>query len=319
MDSLVTDARLSGYLHHQYPHSLSEFGVPIRLPHSGGWILERQIPDSPYQDAMGCYPLFLCRDWSRLSDDLNHLQNQLVCLSLVTDPFGSYTEMYLRHCFKDIVIPFKNHFVVDLKTLLEESVSAHHRYYARKSLKTATVIQVEEPDSQIDDWCSLYTNLIKRHDISGLRAFSKHTFQQQLSVPGIVTFRAQAQDQLLGMHLWYVVNNRAYHHLSAYSDAGYRSRISYGLLWSALNYFQQRGLRYLDLGGGAGLDNQEDGLSKFKEGWASTTRLVYFCGRILNSTLYHQLNRLTGAIDTNYFPAYRDGEFSSRKNQPETA
>jgi hypothetical protein len=60
----------SGYMHPNYAHSLREFGEPRELPGSGGWILERIIPGTPYRDAMGCYPLFACNDWSKLANDL---------------------------------------------------------------------------------------------------------------------------------------------------------------------------------------------------------------------------------------------------------
>ena len=40
------------------------------MPGCGGSILERPIGALPDRDAMGCYPLFACQDWSRLADDL---------------------------------------------------------------------------------------------------------------------------------------------------------------------------------------------------------------------------------------------------------
>ena len=56
---------MSGYMHLGYAESLVEFGTPRELPRSGGWVLERQIPGFSYRDAMGCYPLFACQDWSQ--------------------------------------------------------------------------------------------------------------------------------------------------------------------------------------------------------------------------------------------------------------
>jgi hypothetical protein len=79
---------VTGYLHPLYAESLSEFGTPYELARCRGWILKRQIPGFSYYDAMGCYPLFPCQDWSKLSGDLEELGDQLVCLSVVTDPFG---------------------------------------------------------------------------------------------------------------------------------------------------------------------------------------------------------------------------------------
>ncbi len=63
---------------------------------------------------MGCYPLFCCKDWSRLHADLDEIGGDLVSLSIVPDPFGSYDLAYLKQCFGDVVIPFKEAFVVDL-------------------------------------------------------------------------------------------------------------------------------------------------------------------------------------------------------------
>ena len=81
---------MTGYLHADYARSLAEFGTPRELPRSGGWILERKIPGFNAYDAMGCYPLFCCKDWSRLQGDIAELQSELVSLSLVPDPFGDF-------------------------------------------------------------------------------------------------------------------------------------------------------------------------------------------------------------------------------------
>ena len=83
---------MTGYMHPGYVESLKEFGTPRALPRCRGWILERQIPGYPYHDAMGCYPLFACQDWSQLHLDLEEVGSELVSLALVTDPFGEYDE-----------------------------------------------------------------------------------------------------------------------------------------------------------------------------------------------------------------------------------
>src|SRR5215510_12316622 len=105
---------MNGYAHADYAAALAEFGSPRLLPGCGGWILERPIPRTPYRDAMGCYPLFACPDWPRLRDDLETLGDDLVSLAVVADPFGEHDPAYLRTCFPDVVVPFKEHLVVDL-------------------------------------------------------------------------------------------------------------------------------------------------------------------------------------------------------------
>src|SRR5207244_6057978 len=105
------DRMTAGYSHQLYADSLAEFGSPIHLARCDGWSLKRQVPGSEEVDAMGCYPLFTCDDWEFLRADLDGLSEGLVSLALVTDPFGDYSESYLRECFRDVVIPFKEHFV----------------------------------------------------------------------------------------------------------------------------------------------------------------------------------------------------------------
>src|SRR6266852_8659851 len=85
-------ATMTGYAHPSYAAALWEFGTPCHLPASGGSILQRPIDGSTYFDGMGSYPLFACRDWSRLGEDLASLEGELVALSMVTDPFGDYGE-----------------------------------------------------------------------------------------------------------------------------------------------------------------------------------------------------------------------------------
>ena len=87
---------MNGYAHHGYADSLAEVGTSRELPLCGGWILERTISGLPYRDAKGCYSLFACQDWSQLPLDLKLLENELISLSLVTDPFGQYDSNFLQ-------------------------------------------------------------------------------------------------------------------------------------------------------------------------------------------------------------------------------
>ena len=112
------------------------------------------------------------------------------------------------------------------------------------------------------------------------------------------------------MTIWYVDREVAYYHLGAYSEDGYKMRASFALFWSAIELFSTRGLRWLNLGAGAGVENSgTDGLTRFKRGWSTGTRTAYFCGRILDQASYASILEAAGAPSTGYFPAYRNGEF----------
>ncbi|MDO9175745.1 MAG: hypothetical protein Q7V62_13140, partial [Actinomycetota bacterium] len=101
------------YADPNYAASLREFGTPFELARSGSWALRRAVPGTTSFDAMGCYPLFSCRDWSQLADDLHELPDDLVSLTAITDPFGAPSADRLREAF-DVVRPYKDHFLVDL-------------------------------------------------------------------------------------------------------------------------------------------------------------------------------------------------------------
>jgi len=303
------ESTVTGYLHPAHAESLAEFGTPRELPYSGGWLLERAIPGSESRDAMGCYPLFACRDWSALPTDLDDLEGRLVSVSLVADPFGHYDRALLDECFST-VIPFKEHFVADLSEPPEAIVSKHHRKYALKALDEMNVQVCPEPRELLEEWVSLYGTLTARHAITGIRAFSRTAFEKQLAIPGLVALRAQRQGTTVAANLFLVQGETAYDHLTASSPEGYKRRASYALKWCAVQYFSGK-VRWIDWGGGAGATvGHADGLSIFKSGWAQTTRPAYFCGRILDETKYRQIAQAKNLEHSRWFPAYRDGEFA---------
>jgi hypothetical protein len=297
---------VTGYLHPQYAQSLAEFGQPRALPNAGGWILEQRIPDTSAFDATGCYPLFTCQNWHQLDLDLEELSSDLIALSLVTDPFGDFARAHLQRWFPDLVVPFKEHLVVDLSRPLTTFVSPHHQRYARKALQQLHVERCKEPMQFLDDWMHCYQTLIERHHIQGIRAFSRAAFAQQLAVPGLVMFRAVFDCATVGMLLWYVQDTVGYYHLGAFTPVGYKQRSSFALFWSAFEYFADHGLQWLNLGAGAGLTKlSTDGLTQFKRGWSTGTRTAYFCGRIFKPATYAEIVQARGGATDGYFPAYR--------------
>ncbi|MBL8826872.1 MAG: hypothetical protein JNM18_07775 [Planctomycetaceae bacterium] len=302
---------MTGYLSREYAESLGEWGVPLELPRSGGWLLVRGIQGGE-RDAMGLYPRFCCQDWSQLADDLQILTEAtqpLVSVALVTDPFADLNESELTSCFSDRCKPFKTHFTVDLSQSPAEFVSSHHRYYTRVAQRTVQVEVIEQPAAFLDEWDVLYAHLAQRHNLRGIKRFSPTAFAQQLAVPGIVAFRAYDASGTVGAQLWYVQGDYAYNHLAAFTPEGYKANASYALYHYSLDYFFQR-VRWLDLGASAGLDPaSDDGLSRFKRGWSNCTRRVFFAGKILDPRRYQELCRDKN-LSSSYFPLYRDGELA---------
>jgi hypothetical protein len=306
-----TETAAFGYAHPAYAAALAEFGRPRELVKSGGWILERPVPGTSVRDAMGCYPLFVCPNWTLLRDDLEAIGEDLVSLIVVTDPFGDYTEEMLQRTFPDLAVPFKEHFIIDLQDNPETFVHSHHRRNARNALREVTVERVAHPSDFLDDWNRLYARLIERHEFKGIARFSAESFAGQFKVPGTELFRAVHGGRSVGMTVWYADREQGYYHLAAYDETGYELRASFALFWRALEYFTAIGVRRLGLGAGAGIDvDGLDGLTRFKRGWSNATRTTFLCGRIFDPIEYRRLSEGAGDTGRDYFPAYRKGEFS---------
>jgi hypothetical protein len=296
---------VTGYRHPAYARSLAEFGEPRELPCSGGWLLERIVPTRLEHDAMGCYPIFSAKNWLGLGKDLADIGTHLVSVALVADPFGDYSPQQLSSWF-DRVIAFKEHYVVDFSVDLR--ISRHHAYYARKAAAAVRIEVGPPPENFAAQWTEMYGSLVRRKGLKGIKAFSRAAFEIQLSIPGMVVFRALENNSLVGAHLWYEQQDVAYSHLAAATERGYELSCSYAIYAAVVEYFRPR-LRWVDLGAGAGAGAaRQDGLGRFKAGWANSSRNAYFCGRILNTERYDALTREFQRQGANYFPAYRDGE-----------
>lgn len=308
----MSDAAARGYAHPAYAAALAEIGRPRRLSHSDGWVLERPIPGTDLHDAVGCYPLFACARWDGLERDVRELTG-VVSLTLVTDPFGAYDAALLARCFPDRCVAFKEHFVTDLRRPDDAIVSRHHRRNVLRARRAVDVEVCARPLDRLDDWAALYAHLVRRHDVRGPAAFSRRSLAAQLAVPGIVALRADRGGETVGMTLWYERDDVADYHLGAYSEAGYAHGAASAIFAAALAHFRDR-VRWLALGAGAGVASDgEDGLSRFKRGWATGTRTAYLCGRVLDAPAYAALAPGHGAgVAPGYFPAYRADAAASR-------
>jgi hypothetical protein len=302
---------MNGYLHNIYAQSLSDYGDIICLPHSKGWILKRRIPDSDHYDAMGIYPLFVCESWENLPRDLEEIQNELVCLSIVTDPFGEFDKNILKSLFSDAFFVFKEHFIIDLSKNLDKIISKHHWRNINKAQKNVFVERCRSPKLVAYDWIKLYRNLIKVRNITGIPAFSERALAKQLEVPGVQIFCGINEGETVAVLVWYIIGNVAYYHLGASSDRGYGLNASFALFWRSIEYFSSSGLDWVNLGAGAGTNaNGNSGLTRFKKGWSSGTKPVYFCGRVFNQEIHDKILKQKNIEYDKYFPAYRKGEFT---------
>ena len=296
-----------GYRHPDFARSFIGHGTPHELVHSEGWIIQRSIAGTPYYDAMGPYPLFQCHHWNRLPDDLEALRaTELISLVMVSDPMLSDTERQVFGHF-DMARPFKTHYLTDLELPYEQSVSSHHRYYVRKASKVLDIDIPKEPIVHLDEWCILYKHLMKHHNCSDIRTFSREGFRLLLEMPGVILLRALKDGKSVGALVIMLSGDVAHLHLMGFTPEGYQDGVTYFLIKQAMNTLRDR-VRFMNIGGGTGTgatDTDTDGLTLYKQGWSTERRTTYLLGAILNRTIYEQLEKGNSASASNYFPRYR--------------
>lgn len=296
---MQTNAR--GYASYSYAHSLHEFGTPVLLSRSQGYLLKRPIPASLHEDCCAPYPLLCCQNWAGLADDLAELKDRVVSVVAVLDPFAECDPNGLG--FSEGVTPFKDHFVVDLQTPWESAIHHNHKRNAKKASKTLSIEKVPYSPKVLETWISLYDHLIERHNITGITTFSPKTFELQLQLPDMEIYQASLAGDVIGMVLFLKVEERVYYHLGAYSEKGYTHQAAFGIFWQALHDYQTQ-VQTVSLGAGSGLTNSEDGLTRFKRGWSTGTRTAHLGKHIANKTVYEELSKQR-AKGGSFFPAYR--------------
>ena len=76
-----------------------------------------------------------------------------------------------------------------------------------------------------------------------------------------------------------------------------------------IELYKERGFKWLDWGGGAGVSKKDYGLTEHKKGWSTDLKSTYFCGRRLNWDRYDEIVKEEQVEGIDFFPAYRVGEF----------
>lgn len=268
----------------------------------GAYVLVRDIPGAGgARDALGIYPLAPFKADADLAAGLAALKAEgLVSVGLVPDPLASPPVAALEAAF-DLCIPFKTHFLVDYGRTV--AFTKHHRGKVKRAHEKVTTAAVPLGD-HLDAWCALYDNLIDRHEIGGLSAFSRAAFARLAEVEGLTAVAAAADGEIVSMHLWVAdpATGVGYSLLAATSGEGYRRSAAYAVNDTSLKLLA--GLRCVNLGGGAGIQAEEDGLTYFKRGFSNDEVTACFCAAILDPGAYAGLSGGTTAAATP-FPAYR--------------
>ncbi|MBN9319491.1 MAG: GNAT family N-acetyltransferase [Caulobacterales bacterium] len=275
-------------------------GAAVEVDAWGACLLARPIADSGRFDALGAYPMTPMAADAALKEGLASLAEEgLVSVVLVPDPLASPPRSDLAAAFS-LCRPFKTHFVVD-RTMGEFAPNKHHRQEIRRALRRCRVETVSLAEHAAT-FAGLYGELIARHDIRGVAAFSDAYFVALADDARMTAFAAVVEEEIAAMTIWFEHEGVAYNHLGASNAAGYRAGANYALYDAAIAHFA--GADRLNLGGSAGAtDDPNDGLAFFKRGFANAEAQALLCGAVLDQAAYDALT--AGRPTTGFFPAYR--------------
>jgi len=251
-------------------------------------------------DAAGPYPRTPLTPEADLAGGLERLRDLgLVSVVLVPDPLIAPDAAALAAAFP-VCRPFKRHLVID-RRIGPYAPSKHHRYEMRRAQQRCDV-EVVALAQHLDDWTRLYAGLAQRHEIAGPAAFSAAYFALMAADPSYEVFAARAGGEIVAMAIWFRHAGVAVNHLGASDAAGYAVGASYALYDAAIQRYGE--CERIDLGGAAGLaEAADDGLSRFKRGFANAEATAFVCGAVLDEAAYARL--AAGRSGDGFFPAYR--------------
>jgi hypothetical protein len=288
------------YARADYAAALGHIGRPVAVPEWDAWVLARPTPCGTREDAVGVYPVTVISDEADLAAGLARLKAAgLVSVVLVAEDRLGPPSAALEPAF-DMARPFKSHQILD-RDLGPLVYGKHHRYEIKRALGRVVASEIALGD-HLPAWEALYGELAARHGLGGAHVFPPEHHALLAALPGVRTFAAFIDDRMVSAHVFVTHKGHAMSHLAASAAEGYAAGAAY-----AVNDLAAQALtdcRVINFGGGAGMnDNPEDGLVRFKRGFANTVAPARLCGAVLDADAYRALSIDT--VDSGFFPAYR--------------
>jgi hypothetical protein len=261
-------------------------------------MIRRPIGPEGLADVVGTYPLQVFARGDDIEAGLERLARQgLVSAVLVPDPLLCPAPGLARAF--EVCRPFKTHYLID-PARGPFAPSKHHADRIRRGVRRCEVRRGPLA-AWLGDWRELYAGLVARRGITGAAAFSPAYFQMLAEEPSVTAFAAFVGEACAGMTLWFAADGVIYNHLTAANTVGYANGANFALYDAAIAHFAGQGV--VNLGGGAGFSDRDDGLAAFKRGFANGEVAAHLCGAVLDPAAYATLGGGRQAND--FFPAYR--------------
>jgi len=291
----------------QYCQCLEDFGTPVLLGEGICCALDRQVPGTCFRDVIYPYPMYAIMDEPGLIAALRSLPcGQAVTATFVTDPIAGVQPTPSQW---DLARPWKSHLLVDNSINGACSFSSKIRYYsgrARSKFGVRCEIITGNRAGLLDRWLDLWSLLVARHGLVGLKALSSGYFRRLFDLEGVLLAVLSSGEGIHSIHIWILDGDRSYSHLHASDEYAYAASGNYLLYSSTLSWLKDSGYRISLLGSSPG-SGSNDGLFRFKRQFANSSASNHLLGLIIDREAYLELTG-SSSYAGGYFPSYREGE-----------
>lgn len=295
-----------------YANCFKESGDVYRLPQTDSYLIQKPYKDG-FSDLCSVYPFYDPPKKHQfyhidLIADINSITDpNILSVTIVTNPLMKWAEMPVgkdNWCWS-YCKEFKTHYYIDYREKLD--LPSNHKRNIKKSLNSLDIKidMISSNEKKAQSFIGFYKNLVKRHDIVGFADFPDSYFLSLFNVPGIMLLEAypKGSREPCGQITYLLDGEYAYYHLAAYNEEGYANNASFGMMHSAIEYFRSLGVNKLLLGGSAGMiEDENDGLARFKKGFSNKSIKNHILGKVLNESKYNEFSK---GINKEYFPLYR--------------
>lgn len=251
-----------------------------------------------------------------------------------TELVKQYFEAFSRYCYENNIVSefirfhplfnnvddFKEYYDVSCirKTLgtnlkdyddpIQSEFSKSCRRNIRKALNKGIKYEVIENPEDIGEFKQIYYSTMDRNNANDYYYFDDEYFNNILKYfrKNIILVKAIYEGKTIAQGLYFIYRKNIHIHLSGTLSEYLYLSPAYILRYAVTLWGKENGYEMIHHGGGR-TNSPEDGLYKFKKGFAKNTEFDFYIGkRIWNIDIYNKLCRMKnieGAIE--YFPLYR--------------
>lgn len=200
----------------------------------------------------------------------------------------------------------------DLDYIFNQSLQKRCRTAIRKSEKEGVNIHINNEEKYLKTFNKLYLRAMDAMGTSDFYYFTNDflfNLKRNLN-RNFILITVEYKDKIVGGSIFLHKYDRMYYYLSARDPKHDKINASSRIIYEAIKYGKQKGIKFLDLGGGP----EESGLLAFKKSFSDKTKELYGYKKIYNKEKYQKICEMAG-LDKNelefesasFFPEYRKG------------